>query len=225
MKTIEELKNLFTIKGTTTQKIEEEFDEIAKALFNEFAIKTDEKTYLFKDIEFYYYSKYHPDIITHPRNSKPMSWYINDFGGIDLNFASSIKRVSDSPLAKYILDDEAYFGGILIRELISEDKKIELNSPLKVAELFRKFDACEYDKSYPQIVARSSQETIDYQRELRKNLTKNNKVNPDQETVARKVSNILYVYDKENIHQADVNNLEKSFLDFVNSLYRFRREN
>lgn len=223
--TLEELKNLFTIKGTTTKKIEKEFEEIAKALFNEFAIKTDGNTYLFKDIEFYYYSKNHKDIITHPRNSKPLSWYINDFGGIDLNFASHIKLVDDSPISKYILDDEAYFGGILIRELISEDEKIKLNSPLKVAELFRKFDAGEYDKSYPQIVAYSFQQTFDYHQERRRNLTKNNNETPDHETVAKKVNNILYVYDKGNIHQTDVNNLEKSFRDFVELPYRFYRKN
>jgi hypothetical protein len=49
-------------------------------------------TFLFKEIEFYFYNKNHRDIITHPRESKPLCWYVNDFGGIDLNFASCIKR-------------------------------------------------------------------------------------------------------------------------------------
>ena len=53
--------------------------------------KKADKIYLFKDIEFYFYNKNHRDIITHPRISKELCWYVNDFGGIDLNFASCIE--------------------------------------------------------------------------------------------------------------------------------------
>lgn len=74
-----------------TYDIEERFEKIAKMLFESFAIQKGEKKYLFKDIEFYFYNKNHRDIITHPRVSKPLCWYINDFGGIDLNFESNIK--------------------------------------------------------------------------------------------------------------------------------------
>ena len=66
--------------------IEERFEQIAKMLFERFAIQKGEKKYLFKEIEFYFYNKNHRDIITHPRVSKPLCWYINDFGGIDINF-------------------------------------------------------------------------------------------------------------------------------------------
>jgi len=41
----------------------------------------------------------------------------NDFWGIDLNFASSIEREKNSPIAKYILDDNSYFGGIFLEEI------------------------------------------------------------------------------------------------------------
>ena len=83
-----------------------------------------ESTYLFKEIEFYFYNKNHRDIITHPRVSKPLCWYVNDFGGIDLNFESKIKyenrlNSKGKNVKKYVLDDSAYFGGILIRQLIS----------------------------------------------------------------------------------------------------------
>ncbi|WP_235402877.1 hypothetical protein [Leyella stercorea] len=74
-----------------TSDIEERFEKIAKMLFESFAIQKGETVYLFKEIEFYFYNKNHRDIITHPRVSKPLCWYINDFGGIDLNFESNIK--------------------------------------------------------------------------------------------------------------------------------------
>ena len=71
--------------------IEERFEQIAKMLFESFAIQKGETMYLFKEIEFYFYNKNHRDIVTHPRESKPLCWYVNDFGGIDLNFESKIK--------------------------------------------------------------------------------------------------------------------------------------
>ena len=78
--------------GMNTAEIELRFEQIAKMLFSCFAIQKGNIRYLFKEIEFYFYNKNHRDIITHPRESKPLCWYINDFGGIDLNFASCIKR-------------------------------------------------------------------------------------------------------------------------------------
>ena len=74
-----------------TNDIEDRFEQIAKMLFESFAIQKGEKKYLFKEIEFYFYNNNHRDIITHPRASKSLCWYVNDFGGIDLNFESKIK--------------------------------------------------------------------------------------------------------------------------------------
>lgn len=119
------LFKLMTLDATMkTSDIEERFEKIAKMLFESFAIQKGETVYLFKEIEFYFYNKNHRDIITHPRVSKSLCWYVNDFGGIDLNFASSIKRENrvnskGKNVEKYVLDDSAYFGGILIRQLIT----------------------------------------------------------------------------------------------------------
>ena len=71
--------------------IETRFEQIAEMLFESFAIQKGKTMYLFKEIEFYFYNKNHRDIVTHPRESKPLCWYVNDFGGIDLNFESKIK--------------------------------------------------------------------------------------------------------------------------------------
>ena len=59
-----------------TNDIEDRFEQIAEMLFESFAIQKGEKKYLFKEIEFYFYNKNHRDIITHPRESKPLCWYI-----------------------------------------------------------------------------------------------------------------------------------------------------
>ena len=92
MNITEQLRQLMTLDASiNTTGIEDNFEQIAKMLFERFAIQKGEKKYLFKDIEFYFYNKNHRDIITHPRVSKPLCWYVNDFGGIDLNFESKIK--------------------------------------------------------------------------------------------------------------------------------------
>ena len=92
MNNIDQLRQLMTLDANiNTTGIEHNFEQIAKMLFERFAIQKGEKKYLFKDIEFYFYNKNHRDIITHPRVSKPLCWYVNDFGGIDLNFESKIK--------------------------------------------------------------------------------------------------------------------------------------
>lgn len=93
MNKIEDFRRLMTLDANmNTSGIEVRFEQIAKMLFESFAIQKGETMYLFKEIEFYFYNKNHRDIITHPRVSKSLCWYVNDFGGIDLNFASSIKR-------------------------------------------------------------------------------------------------------------------------------------
>ena len=137
-------KDLFKLMSLdaniNTIGIEERFEQIAKMLFESFAIQKGKKKYLFKEIEFYFYNKNHRDIITYPRSSKPLCWYNNRFGGIDLNFESNIECRESK---KYNLDDNAYFGGILIRQLVCVNEvgngKV-LCGPLKCAELFKHND-------------------------------------------------------------------------------------
>jgi hypothetical protein len=185
--------------------IEERFEQIAKMLFESFAIQKGEKKYLFKEIEFYFYNKNHRDIITHPRVSKPLCWYVNDFGGIDLNFASSIKRENRvnskrKNIEKYVLDDSAYFGGILIRQLISEDGSAILSGPIACAELFRCHDATGVDYEFP-ILVEQNNDVMSFIRKPRINLIRSN------QSVEAKVNNILYQYhdnvrpDNETLYQ------------------------
>ena len=155
-------KELMSLNGEmNAAEIESRFTQIAKLLFENFAIQKGEKIYLFKEIEFYFYNKHHRDIITHPRFSDSLYWYVNDFGGIDLNFPSEIckKDGIDSTgkkVDKYILDDSSYFGGILIRQLVSEDKSDILEGPWACAELFRLHHALEQDNNFPFLVERNN---------------------------------------------------------------------
>ena len=92
MNSIDELRKLMTLDACmNTSDIEKRFEQIAKLMFEKIVVQKGNIKYLFKEIEFYFYNKNHRDIITHPRDSKPLCWYVNDFGGIDLNFTSSIK--------------------------------------------------------------------------------------------------------------------------------------
>ncbi len=203
-----------------TNDIEDRFEQIAKMLFESFAIQKGEKKYLFKDIEFYFYNKNHRDIITHPRVSKPLCWYVNDFGGIDLNFASSIKRENRvnskrKNIEKYVLDDSAYFGGILIRQLISEDSSAILSGPIACAELFRCHDATGVDYEFP-ILVEQNNDVMSFIRKPRINLIRSN------QSVEAKVNNILYPY--HDSVQLDKDTLYQDFLNFRDKPYGYEQQ-
>ena len=218
MNNTDQLRQLMTLDADiNTPEIELRFEQIAKMLFESFAIQKGETVYLFKEIEFYFYNKNHRDIITHPRVSRPLCWYVNDFGGIDLNFACSIEFDSrpngkGKNIKKYKLDDSAYFGGILIRQLISEDGCEILNGPWSCAELFRCYDATFIDKDLP-ILVEHDNGLVGYVREPRINLL------TSKQTVAGKVDYIL-----EEYHEVpEKENLYRDFSAFRDRRYRFVR--
>ena len=223
MNIIDKLRQLMTLDtGMNTAEIELRFEQIAKMLFESFAIQKGEKKYLFKEIEFYFYNKNHRDIITHPRVSKPLYWYVNDFGGIDLNFISSIKRVNrvnskGKNVMKYVLDDSAYFGGILIRQLIEKESGEILKGPLTCADLFRNYEAtgCSMNKDLPILVELDNGMGGDICPKSRVNLlsSKQNEVG--------KVNNILYQYH-DNV-QPSKETLYQEFLTFKDKLYGYEK--
>lgn len=217
---IEQLRQLMTLDANmNTSDIEERFEQIAKMLFESFAIQKGNIRYLFKEIEFYFYNKNHRDIITHPRVSKPLCWYINDFGGIDLNFGSKIryeKRLNSNgkKVEKCVLDDSAYFGGILIRQLISEDGCEILSGPLACAELFRCHNATGVDKEFPVLVDNNA--IVKYIRKPRVNLLRS------KQSVEDKVNNILYQYH-DNI-QSFKETLYQDFINFKDKPYGYEQQ-
>ena len=220
MNNIDQLRQLMTLDADiNTPEIELRFEQIAKMLFESFAIQKGETMYLFKEIEFYFYNKNHRDIITHPRESKPLCWYINDFGGIDLNFGSKIryeKRLNSNgkKVEKCALDDSAYFGGILIRQLISEDGCEILSGPLACAELFRCHNATGVDKEFPVLVDNNA--IVKYIRKPRVNLLRS------KQSVEDKVNNILYQYH-DNI-QSFKETLYQDFINFKDKPYGYEQQ-
>ena len=218
MNIIDKLRQLMSLDtGMNTAEIELRFEQIAKMLFSCFAIQKGNIIYLFKEIEFYFYNKNNRDIITHPRESKPLCWYVNDFGGIDLNFASNINRESRANskgknVEKYVLDDSAYFGGILIRQLISEDGSAILSGPIACAELFRCHDATGVDYEFP-ILLEHDNGMVGYIREPRINLL------TSKQTVEGKVDYILEEYHEVSERKC----LYSNFSRFVDRRYRYVR--
>lgn len=162
IKSIEELRVALALDNKTSEKvITDTFDSIAHFLIEKCAIMKGNDLYNFTDIEFYFYNQHHKDIITHPRNSEALQWYINDFGGIDLNFESKIEYKSClNTQKKFVLkpelSTESYFGGILIRGLRNDKTGKELSGPWACSELFRIHDAANADNSFPRLVEYSS---------------------------------------------------------------------
>ena len=138
---------------TNKDYIEQSFAEIAEVLKSGCVIKYENEEYRILDFEFYFYNKNHQDISVHPRNSEALCWYINDFGGIDLNFESKItKKVVEKGKTwsfKYELTDDSYFGGILIRQIQRLSDKMVFDGPWKVADLFRIIDATSQIQNNP----------------------------------------------------------------------------
>ena len=206
--------------NNNSSDIESRFKQIAQILFGSFAIQKGSAIYLFKEIEFYFYNKNHPDVITHPRVSKPLYWYVNDFGGIDLNFASYIgcENISDCKsknIKKYILDDGAYFGGILIRQLVEKESGEVLKGPLACAELFRSYDASGIDmnENMPVLVECDNEKTENITAKSRVNILRSNQI------AEEKVDTILYAYSK----YPEKEKLYKDFCDFKGKLYGYLR--
>ena len=215
---ITKLKELMSLNAEmSTADIELRFTQIAKLLFENFAIQKGEKIYLFKEIEFYFYNKHHRDIITHPRFSDSLCWYVNDFGGIDLNFPSEICKIDETnshgkKVNKYRLDDSSYFGGILIRQLISEDKHEILEGPWACAELFRLHHAIEQDYNFPTLVE-CNNGVVGYICKPRLNLL------TSKQTIESKVDYIL----REYLSHPDREELYEEFSTFKDKRYRYLR--
>ena len=113
---------------------------------------------------------------------------------------------------KYVLDDNAFFGGILIRQLISEDGCEVLNGPWACTELFRCYDATGVDNELPVLVEHNNG-MVGYIRESRINLL------ASKQTVEGKVDYILSEYHENSMKEG----LYRDFASFIEKRYRFVR--
>ena len=206
------------LNDVAEDKIKDKFTEIAENLFNNFIIKTSYGDFRFEEIEFYFHSKKHPDYIAHPRKSEPLIWYINDFGGIDINFKSEAqKQTPNDPWSKYCWDEESYYGGILIRQLKRISDDFLLKGPLKVAELFRNLGcATEGNGAMPQLVYVEGLPEIKTKQIPRQNLVKSSKTDEDYR---KKLKTISSWYSNK-----DLTDKVDSYKKQVDYLYRYIRE-
>ena len=220
MDKIEELRKDFVLTEEPKGGFETRFKEIAENLFNNFIIKTSYGDFRFEEIEFYFHSKKHPDYIAHPRKSEPLIWYINDFGGIDINFKSEAKKQNpNDPWSKYCWDEESYYGGILIRQLKRISDDFLLKGPLKVAELFRNLGcATEGNGAMPQLVYVEDlpKITLEPEPQTRNNLVKSSQTDEDYR---KKLKTISSWYSNK-----DLTNKVDSYKKQVDYLYRYIRE-
>ena len=226
---IDELRTLMSISANASEsEIMEAFDSIANYLKNYCVIKTKDEKYRILDFEFYFFNQNHQDITTHPRNSEALCWYINDFGGIDLNFESKVK-VNNEPMVKkgfktyscrYKLSSNSYFGGILIRQIQRLSDKVIFDGPLKVAELFRSFNANHQLQDIPiLIITPESLETLEFTCPVRHNILGSHK------NIEKKVDyNLQSCFEKvDDSERSDLINSIQNILDkeSTNHCYRY----
>ena len=226
---IDELRTLLSISANASEsEIMEAFDSIADYLKNYCVIKAKDGEYRILDFEFYFFNQNHQDITTHPRNSEALCWYINDFGGIDLNFKSEIK-INKAPIKKkgieiysykYILSKDSYFGGVLIRQIQRLSDKVIFDGPLKVAELFRTFNASHQLQDIPiLIIAPESLEKLEFASPQRHNILGSHK------DITKKVDyNLQSCFEKvDGSKRADLIESFQNILDkeSTNRCYRY----
>ena len=217
--TVEELKSLMRIPANASKEsIMQTFERIAEVLMNGCVIKFQNEEYRILDFEFYYYNKNHQDISVHPRNSEALCWYINDFGGIDLNFESKINKTivtkNNKWAFKYELTNESYFGGILMRQIQRLSDNVIFDGPWKVADLFRILDATSQRQSNPVLVIKELP-PIDFMKpEKRYNLL-GSKKDPKAKADYNLQECFIDVSDSQR------QKLETELVAFTNSPYRY----
>lgn len=102
------------------------FKRIAEDLINNYCINCDGKEFYLAEIEFYYYQdnmKEPWNMVTYARTGKNAGELFFHLSGVDICFDSSYENGS------------AHFGGILIRSVIDEEKKL-VTGPLNCKDLF-----------------------------------------------------------------------------------------
>lgn len=206
------------IKGRNNGGYQKVFDDIAKILLNKVAIRKGKKIFYIKDIEFYLYENNHRDIVTYPRICKAGQWFFHP-SGIDISFESSVEvNSNDYELFQPILNEDAFFGGVLIRAIYPADKapsdacKYNLDGPHKVEwALFDSFDAFNEVTDFPHLI--ECEHNIEYITKVRKNLK------PKENDYRKKIETILNsYYENRLISKDEWINVYKCF---ENKTYRY----
>ena len=189
----------------------EAFASIAQDLLTHYIIQKGEAKYRITDIEFYLYHDRHKDIITYPRITPAGSWFFHS-SGVDITFESDVYFPKHSKKPR--LTTNAFFGGILIREIekiVTAGKNEPFKGPmLSCDELFDQFDAFGNVQNFPKLVPCKPLDGQVVQLKSRFGLT------PDAD---KKVDSIL----KYNYVGSDIDRevLIQSYKNFLNAPYHF----
>ena len=207
------MENLLSaLNEVYTTDIQSKFHEIAEKLMYNYIIKKGEARYAIVEIEFYYDSPYHPDIITYPRNLSAGRWFFHQ-SGVDLTFDSESTILDKNG---YVINSrEAIFGGILIRGLYDIDTHAYTFGPQKCVNIlwqdlgaFSELDGYPTIERVPEgVILRRIQEykrciNIEQDKEI-------DKVKEWAKRVGKKVDDML---------ESD---LKKEFDKIINAKYRF----
>jgi len=215
MDLIEYLKKLLCISpNASDSEIKKTFGEIAELLINHALIRRAEKSFRIEEIEFYYYNNQHRDLITYPRNTKPMQWYRNAFFGVDLTFKSKLKTQIYDGKECFSLDGSPSFGGILIRRLSCDGTIID--KPRNCANaLFDVLDASHAPIDYPVLVIEEQGRGLNIEPPQKRTIKEFS-----IDMAKKKVESILWNnwYINEQLEDWMVN----EFLHFANQPYKYR---
>lgn len=114
---------------TIEKETESEFENIARILFDKYAIRTQNALYRLTEIEFYWNSPNHIDNSTYKRkhvDPKAGDWFFH-YSGVDIALKNEIT---------------GGYGGILIRSIYDIEKKIPIKGPMVCAmKLFSGYNA------------------------------------------------------------------------------------
>lgn len=141
------------------ENIHEIFDLLAKELLLNYHIQKGTECYDILEIEFYYYSSVHPDIMTYPRTAQAGNWYFHP-SGVDLAFESRSQYREGKSNRQKVGENDS-FGGLLIRSIQQQDGTLFTGPGNCVSVLFDQFDALEMPAVLPRIVAREKKENTD----------------------------------------------------------------
>lgn len=140
----QQLLKQLELSEINTENLPEHFKELAYNLMNNFRIKkSDDLYYRILEVEFYWFSQEHQDLITYQRKTKPGDWFFHQ-SGVDICFGSNCTMNAKGQVS--MCDENTCFGGILIRS-IEKIKKNETTTPIKghpqlcCNELFDQFTA------------------------------------------------------------------------------------
>lgn len=207
-------------QAITAPEVEKEvfrqFQKIADELINHYCIvkKRDglssEIVYHFMELEFYYCSPEHPDVITYPRNAEAGDWFFHA-SGVDICFESKVEL--NPATGKIVGDQDAYgFGGILIRALRKQEegKTTYITGPLNCCyELFDRFSAFYSPANFPVI------EKDKHPKDGASSFCR--RYFHFSTSLENKLSNIYQEYWEQEIDGVD----ESKFGDYLGKSYRF----